>query len=140
MNVSLHDEYGAMLMFASIAQNAMEALKRTVSRIRDNDTALDKEAKGHLLMSITGICGAEKCYDAVLEELRLARHGTSHANAGMGDLLPRETFVTSDEELECYNCVTPIPYGETTPLIKLDTGVYCTFCETCRKPEERTAK
>lgn len=140
MNASLHDEYGTILVLSSAAQDAMKALKTTVNRIRDNDTALNKEARGHLLMSIAWICSAERIYESALEEIRQARYGTSDANAGIEDLLPRETIVTSDEELECYNCVTPIPYRETTPLIKLDTGVYCTFCETCRKPEERTAK
>lgn len=135
MSASLSGEYKEIQELVAASKSIATALKKTLSRIRDNDPALNKNGRERLYMGIGWICGAERCYDIVLEKIGPARRGAPHETP-----LPRATTVVSDEELECFSCGKPIPYGQAATLNEIDTGMYYTICETCRKPEERTAK
>nr|DAI70024.1 MAG TPA: hypothetical protein [Caudoviricetes sp.] len=69
MSASLRDEYENIRALITDGKNTAAQLKETLSRVRNADSALSKEAKKHLLWATGWAGGAMECFDIILEKV-----------------------------------------------------------------------
>lgn len=69
MSPSLRDEYEKIRALIADGKNTAVQLKETLSRVRNADSGVSKEAKKHLLWATGWTGGIEECFDIILEKV-----------------------------------------------------------------------